>query len=650
MIKKESEWLEAIAVRAKVETSRVDSVLASYHIVPTPVTPIPRRLMLTSIKFSGIKNGVDNAGDFMFEWKDLHEGLWAMMTERNLRGKSSIIEIVRWLLRGKAPSNLQDDVRSWIREAQLRFKLDDTDYEILIECIENTVGKLLKLSPAATPIEIGSFSSDRHFELVMSDFFLRAFSMDTIATWRDGESEDQVGQSVIHGWPALSGAMFIGTNYDVLLGDLPVTTGTPSRLLQMYLGVPWVSTLASANTALKQLEAEIDLDTRRREVRDHAKQFRLDEIKTQIEQKRKAFESYPTDDQVRKKLVHLNSHYKDLKKNEAAITERLEKELLAERHSNSAYLDDRRELQTHLDSMAAGSVFRLLNPSLCPRCDHVISETRKEAETKHHYCSICGESISNSEDADLQKAELESRIAASKAALDMVTGNREKAQESLNALQLELSQLAFDIDNCTAQLGTSPVREQLAIEISMLEGRLIEAEYDPTPEPAGNNDLDILKAIVTETESRAKSIRETVLGEVSTSLLLYAKRFGMHSLSRAELRANTNLLLVKGGAETSFSKVTKGERLRLKVATVLAMIEIAERRGVGRHPGLLIIDSPGAQEIAPEDLEALFTGLNSVAKELPHLQIFIAGIASKAMLAHIPATNRVSASGENALW
>jgi len=586
----------------------------------------------------------------MFEWKDLHEGLWAMMTERNLRGKSSIIEIVRWLLRGKASSNLQDDVRSWIRKAQLRFKLDDIDYEVQIECMENTIGNLFKLCPTATPIDIGAFSSDRHFELVMSDFFLRAFSMETIATWRDSESEDQAGQAIIHGWPALSGAMFIGTNYDVLLGDLPATTGTPSRLLQMYLGVPWVSTLASANTALKQLEAEIDLCTRRREVRDRTKQFRLDEIRNAIEQKRKALESYPTDDQVRKKLVHLNARYKDLKKNEVAITERLEKELLAEHLSNSAYLDDRRELQTHLDSMAAGSVFRLLNPSLCPRCDHVISETRKETEKKDHSCSICGESITNSEDADLQKGELESRIAASKAALDMATGNREEAQESLNALQLELSQLAFDINNCTGQLGASPIREQLDTEISILEGRLMEAEYDPAPEPMGNNDLNILKAIVTETDSRAKAIREMVLEEVSKSLLAYAKRFGMHSLSKAELRANTNLLLTKGGAETSFSKVTKGERLRLKVATVLAMIEVAERRGVGRHPGLLIIDSPGAQEIAPEDLEALFTGLSSIARELPHLQIFIAGITSKAMLDHIPATNRVSASGESALW
>jgi hypothetical protein len=124
----------------------------------------------------------------------------------------------------------------------------------------------------------------------------------------------------------------------------------------------------------------------------------------------------------------------------------------------------------------------------------------------------------------------------------------------------------------------------------------------------------------------------------------------MHSLSKAQLRGNAVLLLTKGGAETSFSKVTKGERLRLKVATVLAMIQVGERRGVGRHPGWIMIDSPAAQEIAPEDLRELLSGLNDVRDELPHLQIFVAGITSNAMIESIPESHRRQATNGGYLW
>ena len=116
------------------------------------------------------------------------------------------------------------------------------------------------------------------------------------------------------------------------------------------------------------------------------------------------------------------------------------------------------------------------------------------------------------------------------------------------------------------------------------------------------------------------------------------------------MKGNANLSLVKGGVPTSYSKVTEGEKLRLKVATVLAMIEVAEKRGVGRHPGLLMIDSPAAQEVSPNDLDELVAGLQSVSKSIPHIQVFVAGRTSVAITEHVPEKNRREALGEGFLW
>lgn len=105
------EWVQAIARRAAIDVNRVESVLAAHHISPTPVLPSPRRLLLVQIAFSGTKDRAGIDEPFNFDWSGLNHGLWAMLSDKNLRGKSSILEVVHWLQRGRPTSNLQEDVR-----------------------------------------------------------------------------------------------------------------------------------------------------------------------------------------------------------------------------------------------------------------------------------------------------------------------------------------------------------------------------------------------------------------------------------------------------------------------------------------------------------------------------------------------------------
>lgn len=651
MAKDSMEWLDAIAKRANVDVARVEQVLTSRHIVPTPVLPAPRRLRLLSISFGGVKREVIDEGSYTFEWPDLGEGFWGMMTDRNLRGKSSIIEVVRWLMRGKPSPNLQNDVRAWIHHASLRLNLDGAEYEIQVDSRDGAKGTLSRRTPeAASATVIGSFSSEKQFEMVMSDFFLRAFSMESIATWRESDSDEKTGQTVVHGWPALSGAMFIGTNYDVVLGDLPPTTGTQARLIQMYLGVPWVSTHASALAAQKLVDSGNELEARRRGQSTRAKQVRVGEIDALLSEKRTSLEALPSDETIQIELSILSGRYAETKRREKAMQERFDREVAAEKQANDAHLQDRRELQAQKDSAAAGSIFRMLDPTCCPRCDHEIGKERKKKEAVNHSCSVCGESIASSEDTDLLRAGLESSVKASKAALDKAEKNRGQAEENLSKLQNDLENIQSKTQELTKQLGAFDARKVLLTEIAVLEGRLEEARFEPGVVTVNDDEPTVLKAIVSETESRSKAVRDEFLEEVSACLLQYAQNFGMHSLSKAQLRGNANLLLVKGGADTSFSKVTTGERLRLKVATVLAMIQVGERRGIGRHPGLIMIDSPGAQEVTPEDLYGLLEGLKVVREELPHLQIFVAGITSAALKEFIPIDRRKEASDGGYLW
>ena len=655
MAKPKEEWLRAIANRAEVETAAVEGVLSAHRIQPSPVLAQPRRLVLREIEFSGEKDGIANAGPFAFSWTALDHGLWAMLSEHNLRGKSTIIEIVRWMIRGRPSSNLQDDVRRWVHAVRLGFLLDSDEYEIVARTQGEPIGSLYRIrapSPSGGKpgkTVLADFATDGEFEAVMADFFMRTFAMDPISTWRQGKEDE--GQSVTHSWVSFSGAMFIGTNYEVLLGDMPVTTGLTSRLMQMYLGVPWVSTLAAAKTAHQIVEQAVQVFARKNEQGHEASKERIASISAQLAEKRADLAKIPSDEALRNAIDADAAELADIRRQERAMVEHAERAVAALRELTAIHQEDRRDLQTHMDAMSAMAVFRRLEPKCCPRCDHTISKVKKELESSNHSCSVCGESITSSEDGETIKAELQERVAESDSAVARASTKKEEVEADLATLREEINILQSRLESASKELGSAVRRQEVAIAVAALEGRLAEAPISPVAQADDRSDeLKILSAVVAETEARVKAVRDGLLTDVSARLVEYAKAFGMENLLEASLKGNAALSLVKGGVPTSYSKVTEGEKLRLKVATVLAMIEISEARGIGRHPGLLMIDSPAAQEVSPVDVDHLIAGLQEVFTKLPHFQVFVAGISSKAITDHIPETNRREVAGNAFLW
>jgi DNA-directed RNA polymerase subunit M/transcription elongation factor TFIIS len=314
------------------------------------------------------------------------------------------------------------------------------------------------------------------------------------------------------------------------------------------------------------------------------------------------------------------------------------------------FAEDRRELQAHIDSEAAAEVFRMLDPSYCPRCDNAIAIERKKREKISHECSVCGEHITTDENATEIKERLERSVRETESALNRARRVRNDVDVALIDIREQVSSLEETADALSKRMANFGERRRLETEVVVLEARLAEASLDLEPADDKPDYTGILDALVAETELRVKAAQAQLLRTISEKIVSYAKRFGMDALNSAELKGNVTLPLVKGGRATTYSRVTQGEKLRLKVATVLAMISVAESKGVGRHPGLLMIDSPGAQEVTRKDLEELTAGLEEVAKEFDHLQVFIAAVASDAITAHVPRERVLYARGDAPLW
>jgi len=645
----EGDWLYRVANRANVSPERVEEVLAARRIQLSPIKSSPKRLLLKRIAFAGMKTGVPDAGPFEFEWSDLDRNLWAMVTDRNLRGKSSVIEIVRWLLRGKPSDNLQEDVKSWIYTAAVQFQLDDVVYEIRIDAGADVGGNLVRIDRGGEELKLGSFTGEREFEAIMSNFFMREFALDVITIWNNAAGEDG-GKAIQHGWPTLSAVMFIGTDYSSLLGDIPPASGIPIRLMQMYLGLPWVSTLMEAKAAQQSVNRDRETKSRLLSAALGMRQGRIDTIQADLDQKIAELAATPSDQDLRSALAALNARFGRSNATERNLMEKFAATAKTVSEAEAVFAEDRRNLQAHIDAEAAGAVFKALDPSCCPRCDSEIGEERRNRELTTRSCFVCNEEIVSDVDSETIRKELETMVQASKDALDKARQDKSLVERELTEIRVNIRTLENEISALTTKLASFGARNRLEMEVAVLRARLDEAQYDFPSIEEEHNDAGLIEALVTETDRQVKESQTGLLEAVSERIVYYATRFGMEALSAAQLRANMNLLLTKGGQNTSYSKVTRGEQLRLKVATVLAMISIAEEQGIGRHPGLLMIDSPGAQEVASQDLEELIAGLEEISQEFAHLQVFIAALASPAIARHVPSERMLHASGEEPLW
>lgn len=248
-------WLEEIAKAAGQELDVVKAVLAEHGVRPQTALPRPHSLRVTEVEFEGVRpapagehdGDAGEEGDpFHFRWKP-GPGVWCLASSgKNEAGKSSVLEIVLWCLRGR--SGLQRDVQSWLRRVRTEFVLDD---ETLV--VEMTVADS---KPAGTVVSkdtgaaLFSFDNAATFEELMDAFMLERLNLEPLRTQQKRpEGVDGPPLTGELSWPAYASALHINrSGLGHLLGN-EARNALPTRLLELFLGAPWAATMVSAAVA-----------------------------------------------------------------------------------------------------------------------------------------------------------------------------------------------------------------------------------------------------------------------------------------------------------------------------------------------------------------------------------------------------------------
>ena len=614
-----------IAARAKVSADRVRDVFATYG-WPLVFTPArPRALRLVRLRMAGVRAGnvAPGAFDTTLEFTT---GLTALVAS-NFRGKTTVLELVTWCLRG-TPRELQSGVRGWLNQLDLDitvagqpvgFRLDITDGAISSATVL-TAPAATSLSQTRTPdptqrvtVLLQTAGAENYAEQVANLMLDRLDLSQMVSTLNETSTQT-------HGWPAYFAALYLGSaSTKILLGDQKMA-GLPGRLLQVFLDLPAAASLTRVRAAY---------DVRRNEVQAR-----------QAEQEREAARRSDDRKRIEADLATARGHLAELTaaagQSESLTNLAREAARVAGQVADAQAIDDdarraeqsartyrhraAKRLADVRESKVARALFQGLDPDSCPRCDQAITTDRRHREHDSHACAVCDRTVTT-DDAESAEvvAEAEDRLHAAMEDERQVRAHAASSRDRLNALAAELT-AAEDLLRAAHAATAQPEMVQAQQTLWRLEGALDVLPALTTPE-RGKADSDaitlrVLEAAVKILETDNKNAAVALFEDLEKEVADLSRRFGMLSLEHVSIDRAARLRVTQdGGGRDWFSNCNPGARLRLRIALVIALLRVGAAHGVSTHPGLVMIDSPKAEEVQDLDAAVLFRELAAIAEE-----------------------------------
>lgn len=608
---------------------------------------------------------------FNFTWEPL-DGVNGVGSGSNLRGKSSIVELLLWSLSGRC-AVFSVAVRRWIESVEVDWVVGAETLRVAFDADNGAVsnGSVTVIEEDGSDgLGIATFGDAEAFEDAMNSVMLNRLRLESFTV-------SQAGKPVTHKWASYVNALWVRPK------DLKSIIGKEAtlsvRLMQMFIGTDWVPVLATASTVAGSLEAEQKVAAERKKTATDA----MEGSRTEAEKAVKAVEAkvaaLPAGTPDPAKLAQTNARIGDLARQMHALETHLLSRSVAADTVRQQLKAAKARHHTEYEHALLTKFFHQMEPTVCPRCTAGVTEERRAAEPDEHRCSVCTSNlnlealkvnvvVADSVDADVTTALVEATAAVSEeagegpapkteiealeealAAVETVMGG---LRDQINELQVTHDELVADttLDATLAQAVED--RRLLDIELARAEGaaQALAAPVAPVDvSPVDPVQLAVAEAAEKVLSSWVKGHQDPLLAKISAEIERLVVNFGADSLSNIKLDGAANMSLRQNGDPSTYGQVTPGEQLRLKIATVIALIKHGYGERIGRHPGFLLLDSPAAEEMPDGDLATMMSALLEVAEEAP-MQIIVATRSTGPLVELLPDDNRLIAEGDSFVW
>lgn len=655
------ELTAAIAAKAKVEVATVSTVMKAQGLSLVPVPPAKRSLDVRRLSISGTR--VNTAWDGPFEKTfEFANGVTALITDQNLRGKSSVLELISWALRG-SPRRLRDDVQPWFDRIVLEYSVNGIAMAVVMtkeetgmvaDILRGADAEVLDAYLAGEDVPEGSVHvlsgglSEAEFKAQQHELMMTMLQFEPITNFQIRQGSDQ-GDLRENGWPAYFGGVYLPpASSDALFGDT-VFAALPARILQMFCNVPLMSTQIRLST-MGKLGRQDEKNQNRRLAEDAAaRATERAALVSDLEQVAAKLAALPSETDRTYDVIadELGKAEKVLESASAASRE------AAQTFEESKAIRQADELRANgiRETKLAELLFQGLSPKHCPRCEQTIDAQRTVKEETDHECSVCTKPFpeaGNDTGDEGEPEDVGDALEALKAAETAARDSAEAAASAVADARAEVERLAAELANASRS-DEFTNRLTLQLERARLEGRIAGVPEGPV-ELEPSESLRVIEAATEVLTQATGEAAKEMFEELNAEILALGQKFGINNLERIELNRQGGMKVTTAGVSVPFTRTTGGERLRLRVATVVALLRVGARAGVGSHPGLLLLDSPGSDELTVHDEATLLAELDSLKAELPGLQVVIASAEPAAVQGHVPEENIYSSLDGKPLW
>ena len=644
----EGELLTRIAAQANASEEAVKDVLAEVGVSLSRPLPAQRSLLVHRMYVRGVKAGTTAGSDGPFE-RDitLGPGAWAIASNINFAGKSTMLWALTWPLRGEPDETYQrSDTRRWFQYLRVdaevaqvpvsfRIRLEDGVLREGALLTADSIGQLTALTadaeagPGVRTVE--TVDTQDAFAALIGRFMLGRLALPALQvfTARAGAPQEDGGRDgsvQTHGWPAYFSVIALASGSDSVLFGRTAVGQLPTRYMQVFLDVPFAADIMGADASAKEAKQASRHAARRASadaaVRAQHWQPLHDEL-ARAQERLAAVRAARPDLPAR--LLAMQESTRALLPLQARVARAQD----AFERARQARLQDDRALRRASESAAARTLFAALDPHACPRCEASIGQERHEREAQHHQCAVCAAPLHvtdiDDEDREALLAGLRQRLSASRAAERAAADAVQEAERDLARAEAIAGEAVASAGREQGQADYLADLRAAENDVARLKGALQVVSELGKAEPVDDEAERILAAAKTILGKLASDATRELFAELNDEIVALAQRLGITNLKSVslDLAGRVNALKSDNTRPTPFNQLGPGERLRLRIAVVVSLIRVGRRRGIHSHPGMLVIDSPADVEIVPGDVKILLEQLRALGGD-DGLQVVIA--------------------------
>jgi hypothetical protein len=552
-------------VRKRVTEEEVLAAINRIEFADFPSKVKVPRLLVTRLRFTGeVRLSGKKPRQFTYDQTFL-PGVNVVLVEKNGVGKSSILKTIKFALTGD-DGEYDEGVRSWIENTWLHFNLDSQPYTSLLSKVDGVWHGMFADREECHPLEEAlqdvvrrnrRLVGTKAIQEALGKFFFQHYALANLGwTRKNPHNKSQISECEAS-WRTYFQALRIKDDDHkyLLCGPEPALAHQDSLLFTAYLGLQLGEPInrISIETSLID-KAKGASEAEAEELRE--RKARLEEDQRELQRQLTALEGRQAD---RMEAFLSGDATVRLAQLEAKRQREGAQILACQDRIRSLASEAQREranaqrLRTLIELKRE---FTGLDVTICPRCAKPISEHAITREYTSFECRLCQEPAGASSPQGAER--MEAMAQESLARADRLQRLHTEATQQLRRLQEEK-----DRDGSAAE-----ARNQATL-------------------------------------ARLSEITAGVINAIG------AKEF-----TALQFSPTGRITFIKNDAPISFNALNNpGERFRVKLAVLLALMRLGREEGAGHHPGFLLIDQPGAAEMVPENRHSFAEELKKIDTE-----------------------------------